>query len=44
MTKKRILVVDDDDSLRRVMQMQLDEAGYEVLTACQGQDLSLIHI
>lgn len=38
MSKKRILVVDDDESLRRVMQMQLEEAGYEVITACQGQD------
>jgi DNA-binding NtrC family response regulator len=35
---KRILVVDDDESLRRVMQMQLEEAGYEVLAVSQGQD------
>ena len=43
MSKKRILVVDDDESLRRVMQMQLEEAGYEVLAAAQGQDaLALI--
>lgn len=33
MSKKTILVVDDDESLRRVTQMQLEEAGYEVLTA-----------
>jgi DNA-binding NtrC family response regulator len=38
MSKTRILVVDDDESLRRVMQMQLEEAGYEVLAAPQGQD------
>jgi DNA-binding NtrC family response regulator len=38
MSKIRILVVDDDESLRRVMQMQLEEAGYEVLAAPQGQD------
>jgi DNA-binding NtrC family response regulator len=38
MSKKRILVVDDDESLRRVMQMQLEEAGYEVLAASQAQD------
>jgi two-component system NtrC family response regulator len=38
MSKTRILVVDDDESLRRVMQMQLEEAGYEVLAASQGQD------
>ena len=43
MSKHRILVVDDDESLRRVMQMQLEEAGYEVLVACQGVDgLNLI--
>ncbi len=33
MSKKTILVVDDDESLRRVTQMQLEEAGYEVFTA-----------
>jgi two-component system NtrC family response regulator len=33
MSRSRILVVDDDDSLRRVMQLQLEEAGYEVITA-----------
>jgi two-component system NtrC family response regulator len=38
MTKNRILLVDDDESLRRVMQMQLEEAEYEVLTACRGQE------
>ena len=37
MSNRRILVVDDDDSLRRVMQMQLEEAGYEVTAACDGQ-------
>ena len=26
-----ILVVDDDASLRRVMKMQLEEAGYQVV-------------
>lgn len=36
MGRNRILVVDDDESLRRVMQMQLEEAGYEVLVAAQG--------
>ncbi|MCW5965328.1 MAG: sigma-54-dependent Fis family transcriptional regulator [Bryobacterales bacterium] len=30
MTKPRILLVDDDESLRRVMQIQLEEAGYSV--------------
>jgi nicotinamide mononucleotide adenylyltransferase len=30
MSLKSILVVDDDASLRRVTQLQLEEAGYEV--------------
>jgi two-component system NtrC family response regulator len=32
----RILLVDDDESLRRVMQMQLEEAGHAVQTAGDG--------
>jgi DNA-binding NtrC family response regulator len=36
MSKNRILVVDDDSSLRRVMKMQLEEAGYEVSLASDG--------
>ena len=31
-----ILVADDDDSLRRVLEFQLQEAGYSVLTAENG--------
>ena len=31
-----ILVADDDDSLRRVLEFQLRESGYEVLTAADG--------
>ncbi len=34
----RILVVDDDSSLRRILQMQLEEAGYEVVTARHAQE------
>jgi two-component system NtrC family response regulator len=33
-----ILIVDDDSSVRRVMQMQLAEAGYEVLPAATGNE------
>ncbi len=33
MSRTKILVVDDDVSLRRVMQLQLEEAGYDVVTA-----------
>ena len=36
MTRSKILVVDDDESLRRVTQLQLEEAGYDVLTAADG--------
>ncbi len=38
MTAKRILVVDDDSSLRRIMKMQLEEAGYDVALAADGAD------
>ena len=31
-----ILLVDDDDSLRRVLEFQLREAGYDVVTAADG--------
>ena len=34
----RILVVDDDSSLRRVMKMQLEEAGYQVWLAHDGDE------
>jgi len=34
----RILVVDDDSSLRSVMKMQLEEAGYEVMLASDGAE------
>src|SRR3990172_1210397 len=36
MTGRRILVVDDDESLRRVMQVQLAQSGYEVTTAANA--------
>ncbi|MBL0159079.1 MAG: sigma-54-dependent Fis family transcriptional regulator [Bryobacterales bacterium] len=38
MTSRRILVVDDDESLRRVTQVQLEQAGYRVATAPSGPD------
>ncbi len=34
----RIVVVDDDGSLRRVTQFQLEQAGYEVRTAANGAE------
>jgi two-component system NtrC family response regulator len=36
MTGKRILVVDDEENLRRVTQLRLQQAGYEVATAADG--------
>ena len=38
MSSDSILVVDDDSSVRRVVQMQLSEAGYEVQPAASGED------
>ena len=37
MTATRILLVDDDDNLRWVTQTQLEEAGYAVTTAADGE-------
>jgi DNA-binding NtrC family response regulator len=37
MSRGRILVVDDDESLRRVTQVQLEQNGYQVMTAADGQ-------
>jgi two-component system NtrC family response regulator len=34
--KKTVMVIDDDDSLRRVIEFTLDEAGFSVLTARDG--------
>ena len=43
MKPKSILVVDDDESLRRVTQLQLEEAGHRVLAASNGTEaLALI--
>jgi DNA-binding NtrC family response regulator len=38
MSRPRILVVEDDESLRRVVQVQLEQAGYEVATAACGEE------
>lgn len=44
MSRARILVVDDDESLRRVTQVQLERAGYQVMTAADGpQALEILH-
>ena len=36
--RARILVVDDEDALRRAMQRILERAGYEVVTAANGRE------
>ena len=43
MIGKRILVVDDEENLRRVTQLKLQQAGYEAMTASDGvQALELL--
>jgi len=34
----RVLIVDDDASSRRLLDVRLRAAGYETLTAADGQD------
>ena len=36
MIGNRVLVVDDEENLRRVTQLKLQQAGYEATTACDG--------
>lgn len=38
MTKKKILVVEDEAELTGAIQIRLEQAGYEVLTAYDGQE------
>jgi two-component system NtrC family response regulator len=38
MKPQTILIIDDDDSLRRVIEFTLHEAGYRVLTAADGAE------
>lgn len=38
MPKTKILVIEDDRSLREVLSYNLQQAGYDVLTATDGQD------
>ena len=38
MQRNRILVVDDDESLRRVTEVQLQQGGYQALTAASGRE------
>jgi DNA-binding NtrC family response regulator len=36
--ERKVLVIDDDPSLRRVLEYNLQEEGYEVFTAATGED------
>jgi len=38
MSRKRILIADDEEDLRMLLKYQLEERGYEVLTAYDGLD------
>jgi DNA-binding response OmpR family regulator len=38
MTKKKILVVEDEAELTRAIQIRLEQAGYEVLIAYDGKE------
>ena len=38
MNRSKILVIDDDESLRRVTQVQLEQAGYTVIVAADGRE------
>jgi PAS domain S-box-containing protein len=41
---KRILLVDDEEGIRKVLQIALADVGYQVLTACDGkQALEMFH-
>ncbi len=37
-SRKRILIVEDDRFLRRACQARLEQAGYEILTAQDGEE------
>jgi two-component system alkaline phosphatase synthesis response regulator PhoP/two-component system response regulator VicR len=36
--RRRILVVDDEPNIRRLIELHLSGAGYQVLTACDGEE------
>jgi len=42
MSSRRILVVDDDPSLRRVTQVQLEDEGYTVTVAASGEEAQAV--
>jgi two-component system nitrogen regulation response regulator NtrX len=38
MAKNRILVIDDEESIRKLLKSRFEREGYEVLTATQGEE------
>ena len=42
-SRKRILLAEDDAVMRRLVELQLDEAGYEVVSVEDGRQ-ALIHL
>ena len=38
MAKRRILIVEDEDTLRRIVKDAIEEAGYDVITASDGAE------
>ena len=38
MAKKRVLIVDDEEDLRKMMKFGLEAMGYEVKEAADGQE------
>lgn len=38
MVKKQILIIEDDENIREVLQLSLEFEGYEVLTAANGSE------
>jgi two-component system NtrC family response regulator len=42
MNRNLIVVVDDDSSVRRVLKMQLEEAGYDVALAADGEEAQAV--
>ena len=36
--KKRILVVEDEDKLRRILELQLLDSGYDVVKAATAEE------
>ena len=41
---QKILIVDDEENIRRIFKKALEKKNYTVHTAPNAEDLSLIHI